>query len=201
MNQRLEAFCDAVFAIALTLLIIEIRAPEGSASTTASVVWAELRHLGPSAFAFSLSFVVILITWINHHNLLTLVHRGSPVFLYANGLLLLGVICIPFTTALLGNLIATNAAAPAVALYDAVLAVQSAGWVAVTGTALRHELWRDERGAAVIRQRRRHAYGAVGLYGALTLLALWLPRTAAVITTATWLFWLLLSLRSPRTNA
>src|SRR5262245_42506291 len=105
MNSRLEAFCDGVFAIALTLLIIEFHAPEPSAVRDSAALWSALSHLGPAVFAFLLSFVVILITWINHHNTLALVHRNSTAFMYANGLLLLAVVCIPFTTSLLGKFI------------------------------------------------------------------------------------------------
>ena len=198
MNQRLEAFCDAVFAFALTLLIIDIRSPDAAAGASAPAVWSALGHLGPSLFAFSLSFVVILITWINHHNTLLLVHRNSPAFLYANGFLVLSVVSVPFTTSLLGNFVATDAASPAVVIYDALLAVQALGWIAVTSVALRQGLSRDERAAAALQTRLRNGYGALGLYAALALSALWLPRPIAAITAATWLFWLALSLRAPR---
>lgn len=201
MNDRLEAFSDGVFAIALTLLIIDLRPPDASVSGTAREVWAALRHLGPTAFAFLLSFVVVLITWINHHNTLKLVHRNSAPLLYANGLLLFGVVGIPFTTSLLGAYIASGAAAPAVVLYDALLAVQAAGWVAITGTALRDGLAADPPAAAELRRRRGNGYGALVLYAGLAVLALWFPRTAASLTAATWLFWLGLTLRGPRREA
>lgn len=197
MNDRLEAFCDGVFAFALTLLIIDIRPPDATANSTVPAVWSALRHLGPAVGAFLLSFLVILITWINHHNTLKLVRRNSPALLYANGLLLLSVVGIPFTTSLLGAFIATDTAAPAVALYDALLAVQAAGWVAITGAALRDQLAADQAAAGELRQRRANGYGALGLYAALAALGLWLPRTAAIITAGTWMFWLALSLRAP----
>jgi uncharacterized membrane protein len=198
VNGRLEAFCDGVFAFALTLLIVEIRPPEASAISTAPAVWSALRHLGPAVSAFLLSFLVILITWINHHNTLKLVHRNSAALLYANGLLLLGVVGIPFTTSLLGAFVTTDAAAPAVAVYDALLAVQAAGWVAITGVALRDQLAADQPAAAELRVRRANGFGAFGLYAALAAMGLWLPRTVAIITAATWLFWLVLSLRAPK---
>ena len=201
MNDRLEAFSDGVFAFALTLLIIDIRPPEPAASGTAPALWLALRHLGPTVFAFLLSFLVILITWINHHNTLKLVHRSSPAFLYANGLLLLSVVGVPFTTSLLGAFVATGAAAPAVTLYDALLALQAVGWLAITGAALRGDLAADQLAVAELRTRRANGYGALGLYAALAVAALWLPRTVAIITTATWLFWLALSLRAPQRAA
>ena len=66
-NTRLEAFCDGVFAIALTLLIIDIRIPASDVIGTSPEMWIALRHLGPSIFAFVVSFTIIFITWVNHH--------------------------------------------------------------------------------------------------------------------------------------
>ena len=66
-NARLEAFCDGVFAIALTLLIIDIKIPSTQNIKTTDEFWLALKHLTPSVFAFLLSFITILITWVNHH--------------------------------------------------------------------------------------------------------------------------------------
>src|SRR6266550_2869545 len=67
---RVEAFSDGVFAIAITLLILEIRVPHGDGG-----LWAGLLALWPSYIAFLMSFIVILIMWVNHHELLRMV-RG-----------------------------------------------------------------------------------------------------------------------------
>src|SRR5262245_36259840 len=103
MNARLEAFCDGVFAIAITLLIIDIRLPVTESIHSSHDFWTLLKHLGPNIFAFLLSFTVIFITWVNHHAILKLVHKSSPHFIYANGLLLLTVVIVPFPTSLLGE--------------------------------------------------------------------------------------------------
>jgi uncharacterized membrane protein len=200
MNARLEAFCDAVFAFALTLLIVDVRMPEETNIHGAAEAWASLGPLGPSFFAFLLSFAVILITWVNHHNTLKLVKGSSPSFIYANGLLLLGVVCIPFTTELLGLSILTDHAEPGVVLYDAVLVLQALGWLAVARTVLRDGLATSDHGARTIRERSNGAYGAIALYSGLALLGVWFPLVAASITTVTWLLWLGMSLRSPRIN-
>lgn len=76
-NARLEAFCDAVFAIALTLLIIDIKIPSSETLGNTRELWLALKHLGPSIFAFVLSFAVIFITWVNHHRFFRLVNRSS----------------------------------------------------------------------------------------------------------------------------
>src|SRR6185503_4162693 len=123
-NARLEAFSDGVFAIALTLLIIEVRIPQMQAIATTTELWHALRHVLPTVFAFLLSFAVIFITWVNHRSALLLVRGSSAPFLYANGFLLLTVVSIPFPTSLLGEYVLTDHAAPAVVIYNAVLAIQ-----------------------------------------------------------------------------
>lgn len=201
MNARLEAFSDAVFAFALTLLIVDVRLPAMARIRDTGELWLALRGLEGPVFAFLLSFGVILITWVNHHNALKLVSGSSAPFVYANGLLLLSVVCIPFTTSLWGAFVLTDHGSPAVALYDAVLAAQAIGWLAVTSAALRQRLCDGTQAVSTTRALRRRALGAAGLYSALALLALRLPFTVAVITTATWIFWLGQSLRAPQAVA
>src|SRR6187549_113039 len=110
-NSRLEAFCDGVFAIALTLLIIDIRIPSATKINNTADFWQALEHAAPSIFAFVLSFTIIFITWVNHHNALKLGNKSSARFIYANGFLLLGVVFMPFPTSLLGEYILTDHAA------------------------------------------------------------------------------------------
>ena len=95
-TARVEAFSDGVFAIAITLLILEIRVPHAGAEHG---LWAGLVALWPSYVAFVLSFFVILIMWVNHHELIRLVRAVGYPFLFANGLLLLTVTFVPFPTA------------------------------------------------------------------------------------------------------
>ena len=95
-NLRLEAFCDGVFAIALTLLIIDIKIPPGLEITKTGEFWSALYQFLPSELAFILSFIIILITWVNHHATLKLVNRSSSAFTYSNGFLLLTVVFLPF---------------------------------------------------------------------------------------------------------
>ena len=192
-NARLEAFCDAVFAIALTLLIIDIKVPSMEVIGSTSDLWHALQGLAPSVFAFLLSFAIILITWVNHHGTLKLVRRSTASFVYANGFLLLTVVFIPFPTSLLGEFLGTGHAAPAVVLYDGVLAVQAIGWILLLGTVLKNRLV-DDDGAATLKENKRNGYFAFGLYSVLALAAFWFPVWVAVITTVSWIFWLSLGI-------
>jgi uncharacterized membrane protein len=195
-NARLEAFSDGVFAIALTLLILDIKIPPSVTVTTAAELWRALRELAPSVFAFLLSFGVILITWVNHHNALGQVDRASYPFMYANGFFLLTVVVFPFPTALLGAYLFTDMAAPAVILYCAACGLQSVGWNLLTRTALRPRLLaRDERAALAIRTSLRYSYFAFVLYAACAFVALWYPQVIALIITFIWIVWLVIGLK------
>src|SRR5262245_59113284 len=166
-NSRLETFCDGVFAIALTLLVIDIKIPASDAIGTTRELWLALRHLVPSILVFVLSFVIILITWVNHHAAFRLVNQSSAVFIYANGFLLLTVVFMPFPTALVGEYLLTDHAAPAVIIYNAVSAVQAAGWILVSGATLKSGLTKDEKSTAVMRNNRRNGYFALVVYSLL----------------------------------
>jgi uncharacterized membrane protein len=190
-TSRLEAFCDGVFAIAITLLIIDIKIPETAEINSSTDLWEALEHIAPSISAFLLSFVVILITWVNHHNHLKLLNRSSSTYLYANGFLLLTVAFTPFPTSLLGEYILTDHAAPAVILYNVVLAFQALGWVLMTNSALANNLGKSEKANVEIKLARKFSYFACALYSLCAILGIWFPHIIAVFTTLTWIFWLI----------
>lgn len=198
VNSRLEAFCDAVFAIAMTLLIIDIKIPSSVKIETTNDFWFALRHIVPSIFAFVLSFTIILITWVNHHASLKLVNKSSGSFIYANGFLLLTVVFLPFPTALLGEYLLTDHAAPAVVLYDSTMALQALSWIFLTRAALNNQLSRNEKSTLTIRENSKYGYFAVAIYSLCAITAFWFPLTIAVLTTFIWIFWLILSINMKR---
>src|SRR5438093_4481800 len=116
-TTRLEAFSDGVFAIAITLLVLEIRVPHPETAAAAGHLWAGLAALWPSYLAFLFSFFVILVMWVNHHELMRLVRAVDYPLLFANGLVLLLVTFVPFPTAVLAQHLATSEATAAVAFY------------------------------------------------------------------------------------
>jgi uncharacterized membrane protein len=193
-NSRLEAFCDGVFAIAATLLIIDVKLPATDLVESTSGFWLAIRHTGPAIAAFVLSFTIIFITWVNHHATLKLVARSSSSFIYANGLLLLSVVFLPFPTALLGEYVMTDHAGPAVALYNAVLVLQGLGWILLCRTVLSGGLAMDEKAADWIRTNGRYGWVAMALYAACAVVSLHFPRTVAAFTVLIWCFWLILGI-------
>ena len=190
-NSRLEAFCDGVFAIAITLLVIDIKLPSSVEVMNTHDFWLALNHTLPSIFGFILSFVVILITWANHHAFIKMVNKASPQFNYANGFLLMTVAFIPFPTSLVGEYILTDHAAPAMIVYNAVLALVGFAWLLITWTALKYGLLKDEKTTKQVITMRLNGFFAFLFYLLLAVLAIWFPMVSAIITTITWVFWLI----------
>jgi len=117
-------FSDAVFAIAITLLVIDIRMPEGAAIADGHDLAAALWSLLPQFLGFLVSFVVIGSFWISHHRMFRLVRTMDGTLLFLDLLFLLFVAFIPFPTAILGRYVFIPLSE---ALY--------AGWVAAAGFA------------------------------------------------------------------
>jgi TMEM175 potassium channel family protein len=99
-TSRLEAFSDGVFAIAITLLVLDLKVPEPDALHGESLAHA-LAHQWPAYFAYLVSFLVIGIIWINHHTMCALARLVDRRTLFANLFLLLTVSVIPYPTRIL----------------------------------------------------------------------------------------------------
>lgn len=112
---RLEAFSDGVFAVAMTLLIFDLRVPRATdlpadpdvhgLAPAAALLW-KLGHMWPNFLAYFMSFAVVLVLWVNHHRVFTIVRRTDRAFMFWNGLLLLLVTFVPFPTGLLAEYMA-----------------------------------------------------------------------------------------------
>ena len=192
-NSRLIAFSDGVFAIALTLLVFSLKIPSSAEVNTTDGLWLALKGLLPSIFAFLLSFAIIFITWVNHTAILKLVDKTSSAFVYANGFLLLTVVLIPFPTALLGEYLLTDQAAPAVVLYSATTGLQSLSWILLCRAALYPEaLTKNEKSTLTMRQSQKTGYFALAIYLICAVLALWFPLAVALLISAIWIGWIIL---------
>lgn len=123
---RIEAFSDGVFAIAITLLVLDIKVPSHAAVERQGLAHL-LAALWPSYLAFTTSFITILVIWVKHHWMFTLIQRSDHAFLYWNGLLLFFVTVLPFPTALLADYLLHPEAKVAANLYTGtVLAISLA---------------------------------------------------------------------------
>ncbi len=154
-TARIEAFSDGVFAIAITLLILEIKIPS-AASGDLSV---QLIRQWPSYIAFVISFAFIGIMWINHHRLFTHIKRSSNVLLFLNLLLLLGVTAVPFPTAVLAQHFGKSDQRAAAILYHGTYFAIAVFFNILWGYASRHLLGKDADVSAAGRISAQYALG------------------------------------------
>lgn len=193
-NTRLETFCDAVFAIALTLLILDFKTPAVETIHSCDDLWNSLKDLLPSLYAFLLSFSIIAIQWVIHHKTMNWINKSSTGFIYANIFLLLTIIMIPFTTSFLAKFGFTEVAAPAVAFYTFVILLCNLGWNILTHTALRPKsLAKNTAAEAAIKSLSRDVRLTFFLYLLCTILAFWLPTLVSIVITLIWVYWLFFS--------
>lgn len=99
-TARIEAFSDGVFAIAITLLVLEIRAPDVGAGESLA---AALRHLWPSYIGYGVSFITVGVMWANHHTMFKDIDRHDHTLVVVNLLLLMAISFLPFPTAVLAK--------------------------------------------------------------------------------------------------
>jgi uncharacterized membrane protein len=109
---RIEAFSDGVFAIAVTLLVLEIHVP--SAPNLRSAVFQQW----PAFAAYAVSFMVVLVMWVNHHAVFRLLRRTDRWFQMANGFLLMMVTFLNYPTALVAATLCNSNQRFAVLLYN-----------------------------------------------------------------------------------
>ncbi len=164
---RTEAFSDGVFAIIITIMVLELAAPEGAG-------WRDLIALWPKMLIYLASFVYIGLHWINHHHLFHAVERVSGAALWANLGLLFLLSLFPLATAWVGE----HRFAPApISFYAAVTlasALASAGLV----RTLRHA---NPGRAALVPTSSRRFQISIGAYAAATLLPVAFGGVGAVI--------------------
>lgn len=189
-TARVEAFSDGIFAIAATLLVLEFRVPELTGTATPAGLWQALFTLWPSLLAFVVSFLSILIMWINHHGVFDLVRAADSRFKFANGLLLLVVTFIPFPTAVLARHLNDCGAPTAAALYCGTHVILSLAYIL---------LWRSARaGRRLIKPNvsdqhltkidRAYAMGLV-VYTLATILSCWNAYLGLGICMSLWIIW------------
>jgi uncharacterized membrane protein len=121
-TSRLEAFSDGVFAIAATVIVLEIGVGEGDGHRLGHA----LVHIWPSYLAYVTSFVTIGIIWMNHHHTVSLMSRTDRTHQFVNVLLLMTIAFLPFPTKLVSDFLHRPGAQAATLAYTATLVVMAA---------------------------------------------------------------------------
>jgi uncharacterized membrane protein len=187
---RLEAFSDGVLAIAITLLVLDIRLPPHEPGQVSSA----LRELAPSYLAYLVSFLIIGIMWAQHHGLFRLVGRADQGLLFINVLLLAGISFLPFPTHVVAEVLRDQHTrgdrTAALLLYGGTLT-----GIAVLYNVLWHyirlrRLLRPDLDPAVSTALTRSYVAGPLLYGAAMLLAPLQAGASYVVWMVLALFWL-----------
>jgi uncharacterized membrane protein len=184
---RLEAFSDGVFAIAVTLLILEVRVEQSPEES----LTAALHHALPEIGAYAASFLQIGIMWANHHALFRLIDRVDQLLLLFNLVLLGCVSFLPLPTRLVAEHTNGADARTAVLLYGGTLTANAIAFNLIWHRALRAGLLVDGVQPAFVRDVTvRYVLGLVA-YAAATLIAFISPLAAVLVTVALALVFLL----------
>ena len=191
---RIEAFSDAVFAIAATLLVLELKVPSVDHSSSVAELWKKMANLWPSYLAFLLSFGTILIIWVNHHYTVRLLHNISKSFLYANGFLLLTITVFPFPTAVLAEYINTKFATTAVVLYSLACLLINIAFI-VWWRAMHKPVYliKPEITKHRIKKILSQLVTGVSIYVLATLVSFWFPVIGIIVIIATNILWITMS--------
>ena len=177
-KNRLEAFSDGVFAIAITLLVIEIRPPElEGGESLASALWQQW----PAYLGYLLSFLVLGVMWLNHHRILEPVRRVDGAVLVLNLNLLLWAALIPFPTAVVADFLRDGGsdAETAVALYGGVILLAAIAFTALFVAITREGIVDELPPPDVVRAARIRFGIGVAVYAAAFALS-WLSPGLAL---------------------
>lgn len=168
-TARLEAFSDGVIAIAITLLIIEIGVPHVEEGES---LLDGLLALWPSYLAYLISFSMILIMWVNHHLLFTIIRRVDNTFLLLNGFLLMLITFVNFPTAVLAEYVLSPQRQVAALFYSGTFMVKGLTWNGVWWYASRGSRLLDQAADPALVGRITRIYRlALVLYAAAFLSA------------------------------
>ncbi len=186
---RLEAFSDGVFAIIITLLVLDLRVPR-AAALGAGGLGAALRALWPNYLAFLVSFCITGVVWANHHAMFRRIRRADHTLIVLNTLLLLCVAVLPFTAAVLAEYLTGTAAERRLAgqLYGGALVVGGVVFNLLWWYAARAGLCGSAADAAALRHVGRHWLAGPVLYAAAFALA-WASVPASLALYAALILW------------
>ena len=178
---RTEAFSDGVFAIVITLLVLDLTNPHyeaGGLGTALAMQW-------PAYLAFGFSFVYVGVIWLNHHALFRRIRHLDLALNWINLAVLLGAVIIPFPTAVLAAAFADGAESDkqvAVVLYALAAALMSAAWLGAFLYLSRHpELLETGTTPTYMREQLGRPLTGIGLYAISAIIGWFVSPVAGLI--------------------
>ena len=163
--ERLVAFTDAVFAVIITIMVLDLKPPEEARLSALLPLW-------PTALSYAVSYLFVAIIWVNHHRLLLFAHEATTKLIWWNFAHLFMTSLIPFTTAWIAD---TRLAAGPVLVYAAVFVMVNVAFLGYQQEAL-SQATGSEMTPAIRRNTRVRALITLGIFVAATCTAYWFPR-------------------------
>jgi len=189
-TARIEAFSDAVFAIAVTLLVLDLHVPEFKEGMQPRVLLAEMLLQWPGYVAFTISFFSIFIVWVNHHKIFKQIYKRNTGVMFANGLILFLISLVSFPSALLARFYLTPSKQLSVTIYTGLFVLVNLAFNFLWQQASRDmALLRPGISAAAIREIRNDNLYGLPVYVAAFILSFYQPDAAMVICMLLWVFW------------
>lgn len=191
---RMEGFSDAIFAIAITLLVLDLHVPNAEDFTNSIDLVNFLRGQWPTFLAFTISFFSIYIMWVNHHKLFKQIYSRNTGITFTNGLILFFVTAVSYPTSLLARFITGPSAHIAVAIYTGLFVLINISYNLLWYMASRDKalLRPDITDNAIRKIKMNYLYG-FPTYCLAFGLSFKYPTMALIICVALWIFWALSS--------
>jgi len=177
--ERLAAFSDAVFAVLITIMVLDLKPPTEATLQALLPLW-------PTALSYAVSYLFIAIIWVNHHHLLRSAHEATSQLIWWNFVHLFMVSLVPATTAWMAE---TKLAAAPVFVYALVFVLVETAYIAFEGTAL-SQASDNEITPRLRRITRIRSYLALGMFSAATAVSFWSPLSGLVLVCCVLLIYL-----------
>ena len=177
-SRRVETLADGVFAIAMTLLVLEVHVPELPTPITGAVMVAALRGLLPSVAGYAVSFIILGMVWIGHHTQFHFIRRVDRPLLYINVFYLLCVAFVPFATAFLARYPLQPVA---LLIYGGTLLLGGVLHFVHWNYAVDHGLVTEEVTPEVAEVMRERISMGIVVYLLATLVGAFLPKAGLVL--------------------
>ena len=189
-KHRIEALSDGIFAFAMTLLVLDIKIPKlPHEAVSAGLLGPTLLALWPKFFSYLISFVVLGVFWVAQHGYAHFLKRTDRWLLWINLLFLMVIVCVPFSTDLLGDYPMQKVA---VMIYGGNimalgLTLYLQWWYATSG----HRLVGRDLEPEMVRKGTQRMLGGAAVYGCAVLLALISPILSLILYAVIPVFYIL----------
>ncbi|MFW0718736.1 TMEM175 family protein [Pedobacter sp. N23S346] len=189
-TARIEAFSDGVFAIAVTLLVLELHVPEFNAGSNPAALIKALISQWPAYIAFIISFFSIFIIWVNHHKVFKQIYKRNTGLMFANGFILFLVSLVSYPSALLARFYLSDAKQFSVTIYTGMFVLVNIAFNLLWQQATKDKgLLRPGISEQAIKQLRNNYLYGFPTYLIAFVSSFFYPDAALLICVLLWIYW------------